>query len=725
MAEFASDNKGQPRIVYFKERLLNTFDYLLRNSRSVATTSVLVSVATAYPELLADKIIPLFKVKEFYKWDLERCHHEHNALAPLGSSALGGLLQKERYESNNLPHRKEHLEMLFLKLSFGHLAGTLIRILDNFYSEAPQETNWKFSLNRMDKRKLEVVKQQGNDLLVQTKIDEELLPQAQAVQKEVEAIAPLNQGLLWARNKLENKIVENGTIGQWRIHYLNILTSKLSGDQARLYLQPTVIAAVAVKDFFSELSVEESAWCMKKIFEVVNYEIKRSFNHYDMGLNSPYGPFESGPAFGALADIATKGTADEKAIAKELIFVSLIYLHNKLDRDLLVARFKSDIWNNAPDFAMACIAGLIEYSRITDLRTRLHLSSHWLQEDPNERALNVFKKGIKFLSEVFKSVRSGGKYKNKKSRLKERDKWIAKYDNGLTKIINDVVQNKHQIIFQQLGINDLPAYLLFEAISLTLPDTTIPAVHQFVSLIIGYIRQNIDKSGNFNNAKIDYQLLQNFEKYIASYLLRQPLEIATEKFKELLTIIAIESEEKYFKHKQKDFLERCLDELISQVIKDTSLSGNFWLLWELLSKEFQQGKVPFHEKLLLDYPYWNSDLKEWAPLENKMNFYSPIIPHLIKFKPLVKLLSGVGFTALMPGGLLWLSGALETIDFEEKYFTYFTEKLAINIFYDEEIRTIIRNNAQLREAFILILDKLIDESSSPAFLIRESFISLN
>lgn len=725
MAEFANKEQAAEKFPHFGERLMLAYDYLLKNSRSVATTAVLVSVATAYPDLLAEKILPIFRVKEFYKWDLERCHHERSALAPLGSSAFGEFIQKERYESNHLPHRKDHLEVLFLKLSFGVYGDILVKILDDFYSEDPQENYWKFSLNRMDKRKLKIVKEEKNGFLVTTKIDDDLLPQAEAVQKQVEEIAPLNQGLAWAHNKLENKTVDNDTLVQWQVHYNSILSSTISGDQARIYLQPTVVAAVGIRDYYNELSPDELKWCTSRIFEVVDYEIKRSFNQYDLALDSPYGAFESGAAFIALSDLVYKSPADEMAYAKELFFVSLIFVHDKLDRDSLLAKFKTDLWINAPEFALACITGLIQYAKISELRNRIIHSSRWLQEDKNEEELILFKRCITSFRNFFKEIRSIGKPNNRKRGLKQRKKWISEYENTWTDILNKVVQNDHAIDFDKLEFNKLPAYLLFEATSLIPPSTTVPALRHFISLTILYIKHNLNEKGHFNDAKIHYELLQKFEKSIASFLLNQPVDISVQKFKELFSLILRESKEAYYPHKEKDFLERCLDELISQVINNHSLSQNFWQIWQYFSQQFQNGEVPFADKLLLDYPYWNTDEKNWPPLKNKKSFYEPIIPHLTEFKSFVKLLSGVGFKEFMPEGLLWLSQSLDKIDFDEKNLTFYTEKLSMDIFYDREIRAVIRNNKALREAFITILDKLIDQSSSPAFLIRESFISLN
>lgn len=48
------------------------FDYLLKNSQSVAITSVLASVAIAYQDFIGESVFPLFRVKEFFSRDISR-----------------------------------------------------------------------------------------------------------------------------------------------------------------------------------------------------------------------------------------------------------------------------------------------------------------------------------------------------------------------------------------------------------------------------------------------------------------------------------------------------------------------------------------------------------------------------------------------------------------------------------------------------------------------------
>lgn len=90
------------------------FDYVLKNSNNVAPIAVLTSVAIAYPREVEEAMLPLLSVKEFYEWDLGRALEEYSSFATMDYDI--SFAQKERLESNQLPHRKnikEGFEILF------------------------------------------------------------------------------------------------------------------------------------------------------------------------------------------------------------------------------------------------------------------------------------------------------------------------------------------------------------------------------------------------------------------------------------------------------------------------------------------------------------------------------------------------------------------------------------------------------------------------------------
>lgn len=86
--------------------------YVLMKSRNVMLTSVIVSIAEAYPEKMLDVICDLLKTKEIFHLDIDRFVSERSASFLLFGN---NLFEKERLESNKLPHRDKRLEDIILR----------------------------------------------------------------------------------------------------------------------------------------------------------------------------------------------------------------------------------------------------------------------------------------------------------------------------------------------------------------------------------------------------------------------------------------------------------------------------------------------------------------------------------------------------------------------------------------------------------------------------------
>ena len=103
-----------------KERVYFLFDYLIRHSKTVATTGVLISIATAHPKIIGRRVLPLLTVRKFFKWDLMRSAGQRlNPMIPPDFD--NPYAQEKRFKSNDLPHRKEHMRVLYynyLKLNY-------------------------------------------------------------------------------------------------------------------------------------------------------------------------------------------------------------------------------------------------------------------------------------------------------------------------------------------------------------------------------------------------------------------------------------------------------------------------------------------------------------------------------------------------------------------------------------------------------------------------------
>jgi hypothetical protein len=357
----------------FREKGLCAFDYLLKNSSSVATTSVLASLTIAHPEIFLEKFLPVLKVKEIYQWDLRRQFHEKEALAPLGVNRPGAVYyQKLRFESNQLPHRKKSLENIFLEASFTELAGKLIAILDEFYAQKPLIQNWHFMLNRMDRRKLKAIgKQSDTEIIFQTQFEEELLPQAKVAENNVNDMSALAAASNWAHSQFKDETVREGDYQEWQKHYQQMLNPPDFKGTNNIYFQPRFIAAVGIQKLSSQLSEQELEWCVNSVFELCASEITASNDPYDMRLDSKFGAFEIEPCYAALVDIIAVTDGEIQQMAKEWLFLGLVWVHNDIHRKALTDRLEKIGWKTYPGFVKSCLGGMIEFAALSRLKAQL------------------------------------------------------------------------------------------------------------------------------------------------------------------------------------------------------------------------------------------------------------------------------------------------------------------------------------------------------------------
>ncbi len=115
---------------------------------------------------------------------------------------------------------------------------------------------------------------------------------------------------------------------------------------------------------------------------------------------------------------------------------------------------------------------------------------------------------------------------------------------------------------------------------------------------------------------------------------------------------------------------------------------------------------------------------DWNPLKNKKHFFETFILQGGDLESSGRLTAGIGFEELMPDAVSWLAERIKKEWPGNKGWDFYLEKIIIQTYYDGRMRREITATARLRNDFIALLDKLIDQSaSSTAYIIREDFIS--
>lgn len=141
------------------ESFSKVIEFILESGESSFTTGLVAGVLMAHPNLVTEKLLPLFSCPQFFADDIARYVGEETALAIYGGhDGLDEQRQKERIASNRLPHRKQHLEMLVLQLQMirPDLRKGIFAILDKHIEDLKHTEGvpdgWRMGLKRMDAR---------------------------------------------------------------------------------------------------------------------------------------------------------------------------------------------------------------------------------------------------------------------------------------------------------------------------------------------------------------------------------------------------------------------------------------------------------------------------------------------------------------------------------------------------------------------------------------------
>ena len=681
---------------------------LLTRSHTVSTTAVVVSVGTAYYSLMADYILPLLRVKEFYFWDWARFSHERHVLNPISSKYYAQTIWEENNRSNQLPHRKQMLRYVVMNLSLSSHREQIESILDNFYSLNDPDENWRFMLNAMDYRKLRVVKEVENGVMVEPALDpdlQEIADRNEPQQRELEEIQNANHWALQRFKDDETKCMPN-EFETWEGNFNTAFRIDITHPQAKLFNHPALLGFLGLRDFYPRLTDEQMDKSINRVFSLIDRDLKRSRNPYDPDLNSPFTTIERDAAYQALVEIILNASGQTQATARELCLWSLLLLNKDLEKDKLV----KDIKQRLPALAGTYVAGISEYARGHTVRTRIQRIAqfnNWLPRSGYGGLLYLlhalFKQGWKH------SKAGWHAWQLLRAEEKSNDQLLRNFRSGNSKMSLD----------EDLTKNASP-YLLVLGLNVIRPDTSDPSLIDFAQWMLRYIFTHIDTESGWGQERIHYEQLQQCEKIFAEFVLEQPSNISVSFLDELIDGYLTNKDHS---RKRFDFVDRTLKEMTS--ICKAEHVERFWVLWErAYSKLSASGNRRLLGTIMLDYQFWFHVKTDWPPIKNKSKFFEKVTTSEKSLvKETAKLLAGLGFPELLPHGINWLWKQVQENGIDGKDEFDYTENLATAVFYDPRIRSIIQGDLTLRESYIGLLDRLIEKSSPSAYLIREDVIS--
>ena len=279
---------------------------ILRRSSSAALTSVVASVATAFPNLSGETLLVLLTSPACIRLDLQRMVMESQK--PLVGfdwhRVEHKIYEMERKEMHAVAHRRHHLESAILSLQLGSFASRVHEILDRHREALPlasEQTEddrlWRLSIHRMDLRRYsitEAITESGSSteatsadpvrsqVLLNPKDPE---PDIKAMMDESATkfnVTSASIGLLmWALRVFEKRDAETYDPEEWRQRLKQARATEeaiIEDEGVDLYRGgPGIVAAVCARDHWQEMSCDEQNWCVDIVCsEVARYADVRS-----------------------------------------------------------------------------------------------------------------------------------------------------------------------------------------------------------------------------------------------------------------------------------------------------------------------------------------------------------------------------------------------------------------------------------------------------------------
>jgi hypothetical protein len=260
--------------------LPGVFARLLRESNNVAITAVLVSIGLAFYYQLGKTAVPLLTCPGFFDADLSRTMQDQR---PSPEELLpdpdpdNKALQRERVESAKRTHRRHNLEDLAVMLQMTSARPLVWALFDRYRNELPPEARqtdsdrvWRLRLHRMDVRNFVPAGQTPDGVLYTSG------PASPELEAFRQRDLPAHQNrerrtwlFLWGVNVFRGQDLDKFRPEDWRekLAAVRSLPAEQDPGVPPLLADSGIpqIAAVCLRDHWQEMTDEQRAWCAETV----------------------------------------------------------------------------------------------------------------------------------------------------------------------------------------------------------------------------------------------------------------------------------------------------------------------------------------------------------------------------------------------------------------------------------------------------------------------------
>lgn len=337
------NNTNGAKYALSKDSILAVFGIVYGKCINVSAWSVLASVATRFPLFVGMKAMPIYSCRQFILWDKSRLSSEISR--PMISPHASKNVQKEVADSYQLPHRKQDLEGVILRLSITEGYADEFRKLVQHLKETATTYMEKVSAGRMDISQYGIVGKTEDGYILQGHPAEDIKKEAEQTEMFSNQLNDILKTGNLSRTRYDEESEQN--IDEWRDAY------KLHKDLNDVLEAKGLISALGVKKHWEKLDRVEREWCYNAI-------VQETSNFAMSGMFQPYSEFSSD----GLVYLLNRLPDDENLLQVVWGLIDAIG-----DNDSMFVRFensfKSIIWRNHKDLAERIV---LQYLNNTESR---------------------------------------------------------------------------------------------------------------------------------------------------------------------------------------------------------------------------------------------------------------------------------------------------------------------------------------------------------------------
>lgn len=684
-----------------RESLKILYEYLYSHSNSVMITGVLASVAMAYPTEVEEVMLPLVSLKEMYSWESIRPLRESSSLAPYDDHIP--FAQKERWESNQLPHRRKFQRgfadfLVNYQLTIGTINPQLIEVLDRLWEEAsPDDIIWRKKLTEIDTRKWQVSEcEEGTGkFMIQPKYETEVAAFMDTGKEQMDAANKASGYSLKLSAVYEGKEqIDFETWKQYFPYYSSLTKIDILHDK------PVTYAHIGIRDFANQLSAVELSWCLSTISKTIG-TIVGDTRSRNFSLSQEYNLMEKEVALQSFHLLFNCVTEHEDI--DELTFMMLFALvapFAEYEIERITNYIRLEFSKARPEITYKLWSGLVNYSRFIK-------ENHYFYDDPDTDRFN-------------------------KARENEFDyiERLCKTNNNLPPEIAAIDFANSEAHFLAIALCIVPAteinrYKYTEFLN------------KFINLLHADLDKDEDHSYNRRRGRqLQYQLKFLIEKCLAEIILYADDRTSKNIINQLSSLVfTIKNKQFYRKGDWLEFVNQTMNLVIYKLDEFVSKPSNrglvystvqgFWYRWDYLyDLVVQSNKGFFRNVLLLDTNIsWPENQEHSKILENRKEDYKRLAFQFgeTNVKSVIKILSTIGRKEFLPEGLTWVTDILKKYPNQTADINTASAERMIKSLYYNHIAT-IKKNPKLVDDFIWLLDKMILLGDSSAYLFRENVI---